>query len=746
MGYASRSPNALRCPVADTDRRAGRQTGKPSARQTATHDVSNDWDRGIDKHRPDADPTKSDEELLRRELEQEQSYVDHCYRLLEQLRLRAESNLRDSIDLEVSTPQSVFEREVFASYSRKRLQAVAGSEHQLVFGRLDVEDGVKPVYVGRIGLADDDQERVLVDWRAPVGSSFYRATARAPLGVIRRRTLITQGRKVVDINDDVLISAKAGQLGVVTGEGALMTALLRERGEYMQDIVATIQAEQDEVIRADPRSSIVLTGGPGTGKSVVALHRTAYLMYERAAELERRGVLVVGPGRRFSRYISRVLPSLGETSVNIRSVFDLTSPLVARDREPLPVGRIKGSAPMARVLKSYLIDTYPMPQSGARLAAGGRIVRIEPEELASLRRRILSSKTSGFNAAESQLWLALANRVLRLSEQRTVRKRDAAALASSLNDRSDLQDLIGAMLPPRDALEAWREVGSHAETFRRHLSSHLPHSQADELVEDLARAGEPRVGDLALIDELGWLLGPAADDEPAGTGEPGYEELMTAQDRLDESRPRSISSSKDQGYGHIVIDEAQDVTAMQWRMIRRRGEEATWTIVGDPAQTTLAAPNALDRAVEELFGGAGIRRFTLAINYRTPREIMEYASRASGVSLSSVRSIRSGPPPLTFRFTGSPEAALHRAATWLRSLGGSGCFVAVDAGDVRTVQGRIDGLEAIWAVDAKGLEFDNVVLVRPEAVDRDADSSLILIGATRATKRLAVVTSRPSLH
>lgn len=684
--------------------------------------------------------------LLPTELGREQQHVDFCYTTLEKLRVRAEANLQNTMDLKVSTPQSVFEREVFASYSRKRLHAVSGSEHQLVFGRLDLEDEDKPAYVGRIGLANEVQERILIDWRAPVGSSFYRATALAPRGVVRRRTLITKGRRVVDINDDLLIPEKVGELGVVAGEGALMNALMRERGEFMQDIVATIQSEQDEVIRTDPKSSILLTGGPGTGKSVVALHRTAYLMYERAAELERLGVLVVGPGRRFSKYISRVLPSLGETAVNIRSVFDLTDPVVATGREPLGVARTKGSPAMAKVLKTYLIETYPAPESDVRVSIGGRIVKVDVRELGSLRRQVLSSRTSGLNSATDQLWQTLARRVLQISGRKSIKKGDVTSLSNSLRERSDLEELIDEMLPQRSALAVWREMSANPGVLLAALKPHFTNEEAVALTEDMNGAG-PRVGDIALIDEIDWLLGPNQDTEVPGREEPGYEELTTAQERLDESRQRSVSSSKSTGYGHIVVDEAQDITAMQWRMLMRRGEDATWTIVGDPSQATLASPTDMEEAVDRLLGLGKARKFNLGINYRTPREIMEYASRASGLSLAHMKSIRSGPEPVFFKYADSPDAALAKAANWLRSQGGSGCFIVVNPDDQKELEGRVDEFEIIWALDAKGLEFDNVVLYRPEGVDSSvpSDASLILIGATRATKRLAVVTRRTGL-
>ncbi len=672
--------------------------------------------------------------------------MDLCYQQLADLRARTETSVQDYTEQKTSTPQSVFEREVFASYSRKRLHAVSVSEHQLVFGRLDFDEEDIPVYVGRIGLSDASQERILIDWRAPVGSAFYRATALAPRGVVRRRTLITRAKKVVDINDDLLMPTKAGHLDVVAGEGALLNALVRERGEFMQDIVATIQGEQDEVIRTEPKASVLLTGGPGTGKSVVALHRTAYLMYERAAELERLGVLVVGPGGRFSKYISRVLPSLGETSVSIRSVFDLTSPIVATDREPLGVARSKGSPAMSRVLKKFLIDSYPMPPRDLKARAGGRIVLVDARRMKAMRSEVLSSRQNGFNSAKDQLWQALGRLVLQQAGGRSPRKGEINAMVNSLKDSTETEELVDLLLPQRTGFEAWKQLKADPELILPVLRHDFPQEEARALVAELAAGKEPKVGDLPLIDELAWLLGPRRAEEIEEVGEePEYAEVTTEQDRLDRARQREFSGARGYGYGHIVVDEAQDITSMQWRMLARRGEDATWTIVGDPAQATLASPSEMEASVTKLLHGSRLHKFSLGINYRTPKEIMEYAQKVSGVSLGMLRSIRSGTEPVFFSYETSPDTSLKEAVGWLHARGGLGCIVVLDQADQALVEPASDGFEVIWALDAKGLEFDHVVLYRPEAIDRTkpSDASLLLIGATRATKGLAVVTKRP---
>lgn len=671
--------------------------------------------------------------------------MDLCYEQLAELRARAEANLQGSMALKTSTPQSVFDREAFASHSRKRLHAVSVSEHQLVFGRMDLDEEPRPVYVGRIGLAGRDQERILIDWRAPVGSAFYRATALAPRGVVRRRTLITRARKVVDINDDLLMPDKAQQMEVVAGEGALLNALVRERGEFMQDIVSTIQGEQDEVIRTDPKGSVLLTGGPGTGKSVVALHRTAYLMYERAAELERLGVLVVGPGQRFSRYISRVLPSLGETSVNIRSVFDITAPIVATEREPLGVARTKGSEVMSKVMKRFLVDSYPEVEGNVKAKVAGRTVTVEARRLKALRSEVLSARTDGLNNATDQLWLGLARVILAQAGGKNPKRGELKGMARSLADDRDTLDMIESLLPQRTGNEVFKQLKANPSALLPHLRQEVSRAEAAALIEDLQYGSDPKMGDLPLIDELSWLLGPRrADVAPEPEQDPEYAEVTTAQDRLDMVRQLEFSGAKGQGYGHVVVDEAQDITAMQWRMLARRGEDATWTIVGDPAQATLASPGEMEASVARIVRGTRLSRFALGINYRTPKEIMDYASKASGLSMGNLQSIRSGTKPVFFRYQGSSDSALAKAIAWLGDRSGSGCILVLDQADLEPVEANSEGTEVIWALDAKGLEFDNVILFRPEATDtsKASDASLLLIGATRATKGLAVVTER----
>lgn len=603
----------------------------------------------------------------------------------------------------------------------------------------------RPDYVGRIGLSDEQHHRILIDWRAPVGSSFYRATATEPQGVIRRRTLVSRGRRVIDVNDDLLIPEKVGNLRLVVGEGALLHALVRERGPYMQDIVATIQAEQDEIIRTDPKASVVLTGGPGTGKSVVALHRTAYLMYERSAELERRGVLVVGPGSRFSRYISRVLPSLGETSVSIRSVYDLLDHAQATGRETLEVGRLKGSLAMSKVVKSFLIETYPPAPERLTLSRAGHLIRLEPNELEKLRHNALSAAGRDFNNAGVHLVRAISRRVLTRTGQPRAPRGEIKALARELADDTAVADAVEALLPRRSPVEVWSEMGKQPDLLMPILRRHFPEPESRAVADQMAGDPDIHVGDVPLIDELDWLLGSAPSPKRAAQDDfAEYEQFADSRERLEGHAGQDVSE-RGIDFGHVVADEAQDLSPMQWRMLARRGQEATWTVVADPRQATLSSPEELDAAIDRTLQGKRVHRFSLAINYRTPRQIMRFAEQASGVDLSGLESIRDGDQPFLLPYEDSPLQALKDARRWLEGLPGSSCVIVPDELDVELVRSRLTGRDVLWALDAKGLEFDNVVLFRPEALDTSIpeQASMVLIGATRATKRLAVVTRTP---
>src|SRR5918996_2830347 len=318
---------------------------------------------------------------LAAELEHEQAYVSTLYRRLDTLRERAQTELERALGRDGGgNVQARVDRDAFVARYSGRLAQLAAAEHGLCFGRLDHADG-SHLYIGRLGLLDDDGEPLLVDWRAPAAQPFYRATWAAPAGVVRRRHLRTRGREVLGIEDDVLdpdALSDAEREGL-TGEAALLAALTASRTGRMSDIVATIQAEQDRVIRADLPGILVVQGGPGTGKTAVALHRAAYLLYTHRERLARRGVLVLGPNPTFLRYIEQVLPSLGETDVLLSTVGGLFPGVDATADEPLEVAAVKGDPRMVEVLAAAITDRQRVPDEDIVVEVGGQRLGLDPE-------------------------------------------------------------------------------------------------------------------------------------------------------------------------------------------------------------------------------------------------------------------------------------------------------------------------------------------------------------------------------
>lgn len=630
---------------------------------------------------------------------------------------------------------------------RDRFAALSASGTSLVFGRLDLADAAEPYYIGRVGLRDEHREPLLIDWRAPVAAPFYRATATDPGHVRRRRTLRTAGRTVSALSDDVLDPTGVEDLGSVYGDGALMAALTAERGPRMADIVATIQAAQDEIIRTDPRRSVLLTGGPGTGKSVVALHRAAYLMYERSEYLARAGVLVVGPSELFADYISTVLPGLGETAVAMRSLYTLTGAERAHHLDPVEAGAVKGSSVMAQVIARYLADSYPTPTAALRYTVNDTRVSLPIEVLVETRRRVLHEVGHDYNRAHGRLTSAVALLLARSAGQvdgTTTSRAEVRDLVSGMHeDTRWLEFLSGTLLPVRDPRVAFAALRADPARLAAAAGQLLDATQVATLISGLVDTDELTVADLPLLDEVRFRLG----DPPAATyfdphASEDYAELTTHTDRLDQSRGRGDGAAREDGFGHIVVDEAQDLSPMQWRVLRRRGTSATWTVVGDWAQATLTDPRASHAALAELTGRTWAR-FTLQINYRTPAQIASVAHRLCELPAVSTYARDGSPPEL---FTAS-DGSWATALSWLAGQPGSKAVV-VPPGEVDDARASIDAagwsgkVSVLDAIEVKGLEFDAVIVCAPERYDirADRDRSMLLIAATRATQQLAFLT------
>ncbi|WP_353663864.1 UvrD-helicase domain-containing protein [Cutibacterium avidum] len=655
---------------------------------------------------------------------------------------------------------AMFERDAFSYNAAKRL-AILDAEHEgLVFGRLDLADDDEVRHIGRIGVRDADYEPLVIDWRARAAEPFYRATPSDPMGVIRRRVLRCRDDKVLGIEDDLLDSTSQADLPIV-GEGALMAALSRARDTQMHSIVSTIQAEQDEAIRAPYQGVTTIMGGPGTGKTVVALHRAAFLLYSHRARLENGGVLVIGPSSVFMNYIERVLPSLGEDSVTLRSVGQVPSDILrfSSDRLDEPrTANIKGSLDMVDVLTRLInlpMSTEP-DSMRLRVTVKGEVLTLGSHALAATRHQILKRNryNDGREAVEAslkdQLWNILPEDV------------------SSAHDLSKEQfdDLVSSQASWRMFLNAWWPTLSATDVLARLADPAVVKAVApdwdDETCQlvvnsiptEVDRRGRRdwSVADMALLDELAALLGPVPPEpdaeDPVFIEGGDAEELVTLSDRLHDARQIDEDEPRDT-YAHVLVDEAQDISPMQWRMIGRRGPQASWTIVGDPAQSAFPHPEQTRSALDELVGNAPSRTFTLTKNYRSPAEVFDLAAEVvvtvqpDADLPQAVRSV--GVQPTVVRTDALWAEARSQLDEMLQEVDGTIGLVCpaslVDqAGDLATDPRIIP----VTTMQAKGLEYDGAVVVDPERIVSETGNPMsgvrvLYVALTRPTQRLAVV-------
>ena len=734
------------------------------------------------------------------ELTGEQRVVDGLYARLDELRAQSRRRLAAVRRARPSgSPQNRSERDAFATLYEDRVAQLEAVEDRLAFGRLDLRDGDRR-YIGRIGLTDEDQTPMLTDWRAPAAQAFYRATSAHPDGVARRRHLVTAGRRVTGLEDDVLDLDALESAGVdpsslagVSGEGALLAALGAARTGRMGDIVATIQAEQDAVIRSELSGALVVQGGPGTGKTAVALHRAAYLLYAHRRLLERSGVLLVGPSRTFLRYIDQVLPSLGETGVVTATLADLYPGVEARGTEPDEVAALKGRAVMAHVVARAVRQRQRVPARATRVRVDGRTVVVRPQDVAGA-----IARARRLHRPHNQARVSFVRDMLgRLAEQYVqqlgweVAPEDRAEIVEDLRSTREIRialNLAWMPLTPQGLLtDLW--------TKPHRLEAAAPELSARERSLLVRPADAPWTqADVPLLDEAAELLGEddqaaraqaradaerrAADVEYArqvlrSTGAGDLVSAETLAGRFASSGPslttaERAAADRSWTYGHVVVDEAQELSAMAWRALLRRVPTRSLTIVGDVAQTS-AAGGTHDWAtmLDPLLRGAW-RLAELTVNYRTPAVVAQAAHRvavAAGLPVSPQTSARDVPDALTYeRVTGddalvpAAAAAADRLAAEVGDAAGGG-RVAVLATEPRAARVR-DALTSAGravpagdAVDlhaplvvltptqAKGLEFDVVVLVEPAEV-LSASPGDLYVAMTRPTHALHVLHAR----
>ncbi|MGC3861189.1 HelD family protein [Micromonospora chersina] len=699
----------------------------------------------------------SDQTTLEREMAVEQRHLDRVYARLAELRRSAADAEREGYRLaRVGNFGALVERDAMVFHAAQRRHVLDAEHEGLVFGRLDLRTG-QVLHVGRLGVRGENAETLVVDWRAPAAAAFYQATPAEPRGVVRRRTIQSSAERVTRIEDDLLDPESAPPDMAVVGDGALLATLSRATGHGMRDIVSTIQREQDEAIRSPGNGVTIVSGGPGTGKTAVALHRAAYLLYSDRARYAGGGILVVGPSSVFVQYIASVLPSLGEETATLHSLGSLFPGLSATRTDPPEVAAVKGSLRMRRVLERAVRDAVPDSPTELRLLYRGELLRLERAELDAIRDRTLSRggrrnevRRAAFDAVLGALWAqARALRIGRLPEQ--------PAFEDEIIERPEFREFLKAWWPrlhPRHVLD-WL---ARPERLRRYAGGVLSGAEIRLLTQayrSLAAEGLT-IADVALLDELDALLGkPVQRARPkrdpyqlAG----GVRELSTAADRQRAARAAARERPEDyRDYAHVVVDESQDVSPMQWRMIGRRGRLASWTVVGDPAQTAWTGDaQELVRARDQALGRRRRYRYELTTNYRNSAEIFAVAAAEihrvhPDLALpTAVRSTGVAPVERTVPAAELPAATAAAARALLAEVEGTvGVITPVPrrdevAGWVGDLGGR---LQVVTSLQAKGMEYDGVVLVAPSEIRADPGSGVrtLYVALSRATQRLTTL-------
>ena len=727
---------------------------------------------------------------------EEQEFVDRAYSRLDQLRSQYREQ-RQKIDANhgVGNAQGWTERDALATHFAELSSRLDNVEERLVFGRLDMKDHATH-YIGRISLLDEHSSPLLVDWRAPISAPFYQATAQEPLGVVRRRHIATRARSVTSVEDELLDVDQAQHQGLtLQGEGALMSALSSARSGRMGDIVATIQGEQDRVIRASDRGILVVQGGPGTGKTAVALHRAAYLLYTQRERLERSGVLIIGPSRTFLRYIEQVLPSLGESGVVQMTIGDIVPGLSAQDDDPVDIAAIKGRAAFSRILREAVRLIPRLPDRDQVLQVWNRRVTLRIKDVQEALSRARRSGRPHNVARESfamGLMELLAGRLI-------VEAGDASSTADI-----DPDDLRTWMSEIRDSVDARRAINlawmpTQAPVFLRKLWS-----RPDLLAQANRKAGTPlsvedlsllyraqyeplTISDIPLIDELEELLGTLdlasaqkrraeeqrekeererANEALNATGLGGgivtADMLMRQTQEAPSLRPLAERARADRSwtYGHIVIDEAQDLSPMAWRCLLRRCPSRSMTVVGDLDQKRgHRRPNSWKQALGPA-ARAFSEEFVLSISYRTPRALTRIAQAVMAqhgtpvlYPMEAVRDV-----PNCYQVSHTHKDTLKECISQVVSAmeerldreegEGKGriCVIVPDAqaqlwhADESGASALDQRVSYLTAAGSKGLEFDSVVVVEPGAILEQGSGDLF-VALTRATHDLHAVTT-----
>ncbi|MEU5305398.1 DNA/RNA helicase domain-containing protein [Streptomyces noursei] len=726
-------------------------------------------------------------------MRREQEFSDLLHDRLDALRSGARTTMEQALPQAGGTFQARLERDVMVAEQAELLAGFEAGEHGLCFGRLAFRDG-RDHHIGRIGIRRDDADRtpLVIDWRADVARPFYLATGHTPMGLRRRRHLTSKGRRVTALHDEILDltdSERSGHEGA-DADAILLASLDAARTGRMHDIVQTIQADQDRIIRAPHHGVLVVEGGPGTGKTVVALHRAAYLLYAHREQLARRAVLIVGPNPAFLGYIGQVLPSLGETGVLLATPGELFPGVTASGTDTPRAAEVKGSATMAGALARFVADQQLLPDPELVIDHEDGELRLDAA-IADEARRQARATLLPHNLARPHFAFHVID-----------------ALTAQLTERIGADPYGGPnLLGPDDIAQLGKAIATSGEVHRA-IEELWPSLTPQQLVADFLSepvhlpdadaaairrtGGDWTPADVALLDEAAELLGE--DDSAArAAAEAERQELITyAQGVLDlsyGSRTQEFEDREDEdsevlaahdlidadrlaerqeeadhrtaaeraaadrtwAFGHIIVDEAQELSPMLWRLLMRRCPTRSMTLVGDPAQTsepggcgaweTILAPYVEDRW----------EHVRLGVNYRTPTEIMEAAAeipRTVDASFVPPKSIRStGVPPWARRTDDLPRAVAEAVARETADDGQGRLAViaprercaalaaALPTASVGPTPDLTSPVVILHPRQAKGLEFDSVLVVEPA----EFGTSDLYVALTRATQRLGVL-------
>jgi DNA helicase IV len=741
------------------------------------------------------------------ELQAEREYVDRVYQRVQELRARAEVLAADAlIRDEDQVVDSLFERDVAAAQAARRLAALDLPKGRMAVGRLDLDDGER-WYVGRLAVADEAGDPLLIDWRVPAAAAFYRAVPGDPMGVVRRRHFRWRGDVLVGLDDEVLDAESAVRDGLsLVGEGALLAALTAPRTGRMTDVVATIQAEQDRVIRRPRAGVLVVQGAPGTGKTAVALHRAAYLLYAEHVSLRDQAILFVGPNTTFLRYVEEVVPSLGEDRVVLATPAELGPAVAVGGIDGDAVARLKGDARMAGVLAKAVADRERVPRREVAVPCGRFTLRLDHDDL----RRVVARarRAEGPHNARRRLVERGVTALLQAAFDEAVARsvqhlgqgsRSDAVPVAELVERRDLLEVLDAVWPyltperllrflygaPRRLVRAGLTEDEAA--LLQHPGDDLPWTEADVALLDeldvlLGAVPTPkrRAGTVRHDPMVGRILGELVPDCPScgaelvfvtSGGAPGGDRLVCescdrrfrAGDLMGDAAAQHLrgvhdslvarnvepgaapSRPGDVRYGHVVVDEAQDLSAMQWRAVARRCPTLSLTIAGDQGQAIRPGGTASWDAVATALGAPSFELVELTVNYRAPAEVMDAAVAVladAGIATTATRSVRSTQPPRVDELDvlGPDEV---RAAVDAIDVAGTTAVIAPTALCPSLRELDLDA-EVLDVLEAKGLEFDAVVVVDPDAIAAEGEGGArrAYVAMTRTTDVLHVLRRR----